>query len=361
MLILYITYVDLEGGTSGSGVRPRKMYDALLAEGHEVRLLSGAQGNLRTRGTRLQRVKETERWLDSHRPDLCYIESPVYPIMWAADRRLIARVHAMGVPVGYFYRDFYRRFPELYPGPADPVGKLKEKALDVLQDLTDRLLRKADIVYFPSMAAARLFSYADMRALPPAGEDRGETYPQSERNTCIYVGGLGGHYGGEILLRAFELLNAGDERYPLLLVCRKQEWDAVAPELKKGTWLEVHHTSGSGLTPLYRRAELAVLPIEKTAYTDLAVNVKFFEYLSYGLPVASTDVTAIAELVETNGVGCVSEASPEALSETIRSMLADPGAMERRRRAARSALLGSNLWVHRVRQIVRELSEKGRG
>ena len=76
---------------------------------------------------------------------------------------------------------------------------------------------------------------------------------------------------------------------------------------------------------------------------------------------ASTDVTAIAELVETNGVGCVSEASPEALSETIRSMLADPGAMERRRRAARSALLGSNLWVHRVRQIVRELSEKGRG
>ena len=347
MLILYITYVDLEGGTSGSGVRPRKMYDALLSEGHEVRLLSGAQGNLRTRGTRLQRVKETERWLDSHRPDLCYIESPVYPIMWAADRRLIARVHAMGVPVGYFYRDFYRRFPELYPGPADPVGKLKEKALDVLQDLTDRLLRKADIVYFPSMAAARLFSYADMRALPPAGEDRGETYPQSERNTCIYVGGLGGHYGGEILLR--------------VLVCRKQEWDAVAPELKKGTWLEVHHTSGSGLTPLYRRAELAVLPIEKTAYTDLAVNVKFFEYLSYGLPVASTDVTAIAELVETNGVGCVSEASPEALSETIRSMLADPGAMERRRRAARSALLGSNLWVHRVRQIVRELSEKGRG
>ena len=63
MLILYITYVDLEGGTSGSGVRPRKMYEAFLAEGHEIRLLSGAQGNLRTRGTRLQRVKETEYYI----------------------------------------------------------------------------------------------------------------------------------------------------------------------------------------------------------------------------------------------------------------------------------------------------------
>ena len=360
MLILYITYVDLEGGTSGSGVRPRKMYEALLAEGHEVRLLSGSQGNLRSRGERLHRVKETERWLDSHRPDLCYIESPVYPIMWSADRRLIARLHAMGVPTGYFYRDFYRRFPELYPGPADFAGKLKEKVLDVLQDRTDRLLRKADIVYFPSMAAARLFSYQDMRALPPAGEDRGEPYPGAEHNTCIYVGGMGGHYGGEILLRAFALLNAGGERYPLLLICRNPEWDAVAPELKTGTWLEVHHTSGDGLTPLYRRAELAVLPIEKTAYTDLAVNVKFFEYLSYGLPVASTDVTAIAELVESNGVGCVSKAEPEALAEMIRSMLADSAAMAVRRRAARTALLRSNLWVHRVRQVVRELSEKGR-
>ena len=44
MLILYITYVDINSGTSGSSVRPQKMYRALLDAGHEVKLLSGAQG-----------------------------------------------------------------------------------------------------------------------------------------------------------------------------------------------------------------------------------------------------------------------------------------------------------------------------
>ena len=43
MLILYITYVDMSGGSSGSGVRPQKMYRAFLDEGHEVKLLSGTQ------------------------------------------------------------------------------------------------------------------------------------------------------------------------------------------------------------------------------------------------------------------------------------------------------------------------------
>ncbi len=42
MLILYITYVDINSGTSGSSVRPQKMYRAFLDAGHEVKLLSGA-------------------------------------------------------------------------------------------------------------------------------------------------------------------------------------------------------------------------------------------------------------------------------------------------------------------------------
>ena len=34
MLILYITYVDINSGTSGSSVRPQTMYRALLDAGH---------------------------------------------------------------------------------------------------------------------------------------------------------------------------------------------------------------------------------------------------------------------------------------------------------------------------------------
>ena len=198
MLILYITYIDFGVTTSGSSVRPQKMYKAFIDEGHQVKLLSGGQGNLRTRYTRIDAVAEITRWLDGNRPDLCYIESPVYPIMWAADRKLIRRVHRMGVPIGYFYRDFYWKFPELYPRRKDLTGALKERFLDLQQNRTDALLRCADIVYFPSREAGEFFPFRDKRALPPAGEN-GNPIGPGEANTSIYVGGLSGDYGGEAL------------------------------------------------------------------------------------------------------------------------------------------------------------------
>ena len=356
MLILYITYIDFGGAVSGSSVRPQKMYQAFLDEGHEVKLLSGGQGNLRTRAARLDAVSEIDRWLDGNRPDLCYIESPVYPIMWAADRRLIRRIHRMGVPIGYFYRDFYWKFPELYPRRKDPTGAIKDCFLDLQQRRTDALLRCADIVYFPSRAAGELFSFRDKRALPPAGESGNPVEP-GEANTSIYVGGLSGDYGGETLLRAFSLLNSGSGRYPLLLVCREREWAAIPTELKAaGEWLEVHHTSGGGLRPLYNRASLAVIPVQRNPYTDISVNIKFYEYMSYGLPVASTNVAAITELVEENGVGRVSGDSPEEIAENIRAMFAEPEAMKHWRENAVRMLRSRNLWVHRARQVAEDLT-----
>ncbi|MBR6113881.1 MAG: glycosyltransferase family 4 protein [Oscillospiraceae bacterium] len=359
MLILYITYIDFGASASGSAVRPQKMYRAFLDEGHEVKLLCGAQGDFKTRKNRLDAVAEVSRWLDDHRPDLCYIESPVYPILWSADRKLIRRVHRMGIPIGYFYRDFYWKFPGLYPRRRDLIGAAKERFLDLQQARTDALLKCADIVYFPSEAASAFFSYKDMRALPPAGEG-GNPAAAGEANTSIYVGGLSGDYGGEALLRAFAILNSGQERYPLLLVCREREWAGIPEELKAGSWLEIHHTSGDGLLPLYERASLAVIPVRRNPYTDISVNIKFYEYMSYGLPVASTDVTAIAALVELNGVGRTAGDTPEEIAENIRVMFSDREQLGRWAANARRALKDNNLWIHRARQVVRELSGKGR-
>lgn len=88
MLILYITYVDINSGTSGSSVRPQKMYRALLDAGHEVKLLSGAQQRW-GRKARTEAVQEIRRWLRENRPDICYIESPSMPITFRCDIALI--------------------------------------------------------------------------------------------------------------------------------------------------------------------------------------------------------------------------------------------------------------------------------
>ena len=357
MLILYITYIDFGEGASGSGVRPQKMYRAFLDEGHEVRLLSGGQGNLKTRGKRLAAVAETEKWLDDHRPDLCYIESPVYPIVWEADRRLIRRVHRMGVPIGYFYRDLYRKFPDQFPRRRDLVGGVKELALDRLQAMTDRVLSRADIVYFPSEECFEFFDFSDMRTLPPGGEDRlDDTMPFYKH--CLYVGGLADQYDGECLLRAFALLNADGVEYPLTLICRHREWQLIPEELRRGPWLEVHHISGEALRPLLARAGAGLL-IGKAdhVYSRFAVSVKTYEYMGYGLPMVYIRNAPHDRIISERGLGIGTDGTPEGLAAGVRELFSSPAVYERYRSAVAGELYRNGLWVHRARQVVRDLTE----
>ena len=356
MLVLFISYVDFAAANSGSGMRPQKMYEAFLAEGHQVKLLSGQQGNFSGRKTRQRAVAETSAWLDSHRPDLCYIESPVYPILWEFDRQLIRKIRRMGVPIGYFYRDFYRKFPDQFPRRKDPVGRAKELYLDVMQRRTDRVLRCADIVYFPSAEAFSLFSFRDMRTLPPGGEDHLEGCRPEERR-CVYVGGMVQHYGGEMMLRAFALLNAGEKRYPLTLVCRKNEWAQIPDALKNGDWLEVRHASGDELIPLLSKASAGLLiGNTENEYNNYTVSIKLFEYMGYGLPVVYVKNPPLTRIVGEADFGIGTEYTPESFADGVRALFERKEAYGRYRENARRALLENNLWVHRVRQVVRELT-----
>lgn len=356
MRILYITYVNMEGASSGSGVRPARMYRAFLDEGHEVKLLSGAQSTAE-RKTRRAAVAEVSRWLNDNRPDICYVESPAYPIMLRCDIALLKKIRRMGIPIGYFYRDFYRKFPALYPRRRDFVGRLKELWLDILQRRTDRALRCADIVYFPSAECARYFSYKDMRPLPPAGEDHlSERCPEAK--TCIYVGGLQGGYGAGMLLQAFARLNRETNAYRLILVCRAAEWAELESPWKDAPWLEVHHVSGEALEPLYARAAVSVIPVCPTEYTHFAVNVKLFDYLGHGIPLVVTEARAIAAIVRENGIGLVVPYDPEAMADALQSVMDDPQKRKELEANCAAALRNGNLWVHRVRQITADLEEK---
>jgi len=356
MLVLFISYVDFSAADSGSGMRPQKMYEAFLREGHEVKLLCGQQGTFRSRETRRRAVAEISAWLDSHRPDLCYIESPVYPILWSFDRRLIRKICRMGIPTGYFYRDFYRKFPTLFPRRKDPVGRAKELFLDLQQRRTDRTLECVDIVYLPSMEASSLFSYGDMRPLPPGGEDH-LADAHRQKNRCVYVGGVLGHYDGEMLLRAFRLLNAGDESYPLTLICREKEWAQIPDELKTGDWLEVRHASGEALIPLLSQAGAGLLIGRADhPYSRLAVSVKTYEYLGYGLPVVYVRCPPLDRIVEQAGAGFGVDGTPEAYARGIKKLFADEENYKRLCRGAEGLFENDGQWKHRVRKVVSDLT-----
>ena len=357
MLILYITYVDFGPTQSGAATRPQKMYRAFLDEGHEVRLLAVSQ-NRDHRKLRREAVRELYAWLEDHTPDLCYIESPVYPILWEFDRKLIRDIRARGIPCGYFTRDCYDRFPEMFPPRTDLAGRIKDAWLRRQRRLTEKTLMCLSVAYFPVMEMAQFYPYPDKRALPPAGEDHvADSRPEPRR--LVYVGGILNQYGGELLLRAFQLLNRDGEEYRLTLVCREKEWRQIPEELKGADWLELHHTSGEGLIPLLSAASAGLI-IGLNDYWNYTIPIKVFEYMGYGLPVVYIKNGPLDRFMEQYSMGVGADRTPESYAEAIRTLLADEARWNEYRQNAVSALRDGNLWVHRVRQLVRELTEETR-
>lgn len=353
MRVLFIAYVDADFVSSGSGVRPTKMLCAFREEGHDVIVLSGNQVHKK----RTDRIRNIKNEIARKKPDICYIESPTYPIMLYSDRELIKIIHDMGIPIGYFYRDFYRKFPELFPRRKSLDGRIKDIALDFLQWRTDCVLRYCNIVYVPSEEARRLLNYRDVRPLPPAGENR--LIPNRKPNhTAIYVGGITEHYGGKFLLDVFNELHKRQDDYRFILVCRKEEWDQFNNPYGRPEWLEIHHTSGDdGLAPLYRRAAIATTGKSDNVYNEFAVSVKTFEYLSYGLPQVVVKSKAIERIITSEKIGIAIEQDVCSFADAIEGILDNPSCYQEFQNNIKKSLLNRNLWVHRVRQIVSDLHE----
>ena len=354
MKILYIVMGDLSRVDSGSGLRPKCMYDAFLERGHTLYVLSGYQGRHEGNKRRAE-VEKAKQWVEENRPDLCYIESSTYPMIHRCDYDMIRYLAKKKIPTSYFYRDIYRVIPGLVTKKRkDLTGRLKDLYLDLMQKYTDHILHKVDIVYFPSQRFTNYFHYKRMELLPPAGQWKDiPSHPATK--TCIYVGGVSEFYGYPLMMEAFRILNADTIRYKLILVCREAEYKTIAAGQELPQWLEVHHASGKALEPLYARADAGLLALGYNEYSHLCIGIKLFQYISYGLPVVSTNVETMGKIIRENHFGELAEPDPQSYADAIRRLLDDDEKRADYRRRMGQALREKHLWVHRVDRIVEDL------
>jgi glycosyltransferase involved in cell wall biosynthesis len=148
------------------------------------------------------------------------------------------------------------------------------------------------------------------------------------RLRLLFVGGDFARKGGPELLSAFQ--------HGLAHFC---ELDIVTGEhpIACGEFVRTH----SGLTPnspvlqrLFAAADLFVMPTQGDA-TPIAV----IEAMASGLPVITTRIGALREIVEDGVSGCVVPAAcPQAIVEAVTSLAADPAKMVAMGRAARAAV-----------------------
>ena len=182
--------------------------------------------------------------------------------------------------------------------------------------------------------------------------------PVDEIKTVVYVGGISQRYGLEILLQALDLANKKVALY-LELMCRRDEFMQHRPVFANydgAEWLHVYRLTGKDLEQVYRRSDIAVIPLLKNLYNDLAMPVKLFEYLSYGLPIVSTNCTEMASFISRNKVGLIAEDSASSLADRIRQLVEDKALYNQLRRNVRQTLENGNLWTDRARFVAEQLT-----
>lgn len=360
MKLLYITYIDFDGkGKSGSSVRPQKMYKAFLQMGLDVKLLECQQNKFKERR---KRVKEILHWLDNNTPDLCYIESPSGPIFNQIDLKLIKKVHDMGVPIGYFLRDAFWKFPILQKN----ISFVKKEIINAMckRDL-HLLMKNCDIIYFPTKSFAGLFNLKKIKhwdALPPAvdvEESLIEVHSKDLKRNCIYVGAVSKLDGTIELLKAFKKLNNEGCNISLILVCRENEWNKLNAEFKlneiiDSKWLKVVHTSGSELKQYYDLADVALFPRQSTLALEVAMPVKLFEYLSYYKPIISTKRTEVKNFIEKNHCGIVCDDDSASIAKAIEEFYANSTLRaDLQKNVVETAM--RNKWVDRAQKVINDV------
>lgn len=335
---------------SGSNVRPRNLIQAFKHAGYDVACVSG------TAKERKRRIKKI--FADDEGFDFCYSEPTAWPLNPLVDYRLYRYLWTEDIPTGVFYRDVYWKFSNLF----DVTGlKRWELQLRYRLDLAV-LTRVADKMYFPSESFGDFLGVkTSSEALPPGGKDR--IHPKHQSTSAsrgIYVGGVSHRYGTDILARALNSVAQTPGMY-FDLVCRQSEFESLSSDIRQALdseRIEIHHRSGDELVPLYRRADVGIVPLRPTEYNNMAMPVKLFEYLSYGLPIVATTCDEIESFVRSHDCGVVSDPTSGAMADTITALHENDSLFQEKQENAVIAL-NENKWSDRVSKVASDLDDQG--
>jgi len=173
--------------------------------------------------------------------------------------------------------------------------------------------RIGDVIYTPSTSFGEHLE-TPTTPLPPGGIDQTSTSKSSTQlQRLIYVGGASRRYGSELYLKPIRLQQQIRISH-LILSLVNQEYQSLPTQVRQrfqSDSVSVHHASGDDLISLYKRADAGIIPLIPSSYNNIAIPVKLYEYLSYGLPVITTDLNEVASFVQSTDCGVVCNADPD--------------------------------------------------
>ena len=345
----------------GSALRPNRMRAAFENIGYQVDEVSGYGAQ------RKQAIREIKHNIQNGvKYDFVYSESvnvptlltdhdhlPRHPLL---DFSFFRFCRKNGIPVGLFYRDMHWRFP-VY---REHVARWKQMITLPLFRYDLSMYRKCvDILYVPSEQMGEHVPHSATRPLPPGGQERPgvlerRATKQQEQGSLrvFYVGNVMGVYDVTDFCKA-----VSETENVRLTICTPQaSWEQMrqhyAPYISDR--IRVVHKSSGELQPYYEEADVFCCCLEANEYTRLAMPIKTFESISYGVPVMMTEGIAAGELIAGEDCGWVVPNNAEAYAVLLAHLRDTPE--EVRRKTKNTLTIAPNhTWESRARQVAEEL------
>jgi glycosyltransferase involved in cell wall biosynthesis len=273
------------------------------------------------------------------RPDVLVVGEPLFLVGWLA----LFYGLCFRTPV---VADLIDLWPEadtaLHSGLSGALRWLAYAALIASRGLR---LRRYQAVSFVSRAYARRLSPGRSAPVFYWGSQlapRGPRTLHSGPLVAIYAGSLGVGYDIETLLEAAAILRAESAPLSVVIAGDGPKRDHVLRAQREGVVDYLGQLSREQLIEAYERAAIGLLPYH--AGSKVAMPIKFFDYVNFGLYVVSSLDMEAQDMIAERAIG-VSYAPGDArdLAAKLRQAANDRAALERARTA--SATLAQELAV----------------
>ena len=305
---------------SGAAVRIHCMAAAFEELGYRVELVAGRRPERRARIRELQAEIAQGRQFDfaysesiNRATILAEVES--FPVPPGLDFAFLASLKRRRIPVGLFYRDTNLGVAREYELGDTGWRRVARK----IRHRLTRPLHLYDYYQYRNVASHLFLPSAEMAdllpgrwpahscsALPP-----GCTIPADSELAIpgSRPGRLELLYIGNVLPPTYDLRPglaalAGLEGIHLTLCCQAAKWQGIREWYGPlDPQVTVVHCAGDDLKSLFTGADAFYYAVEDHPYLQVAMPVKVFEAMSYGLPLIAYGDTCAGRLVEQEGSG----------------------------------------------------------
>lgn len=281
--------------------------------------------------------------------DGIYVESSTF-LPAEADIALLGLARLLGIPVLTYIRDAYQLFDDYYR--ADSVrrwigARAFLPAVRALGAVSTHLA-------FPSIGLARAVvgDASGSVLLPPGSPDPIDVPRTASAHNLLFVGDARLRaQGADRLIAAVGRARDQGAEVELTVVSRPGQ----EPPPPHPAWMRVVRAEGDAIVRLLPEVIATVIPRPKSAYNDLALPIKLYDYLAYGRPLLVTDCEEQARVVTDGQVGIVMGDGVAEMADAIgRVASASPSELNRWSSNAHSTARGAS-WSARADTIVRTL------